>query len=137
MRLQEPLHASLWGEERVLAQALVGGGVLGDKLERQVETAGAHELDERLDAGGDGTLLPAGDHGAVAAAQLGQLVLGQAGAESCLADEIGASDATILDHRLESVICGRYAAKLGRASNAKGALTWHALAQPEPPLPAS
>src|SRR6266540_795401 len=96
VRLQEPLDAALGREERVLAQPLGARGVVRDELEREVEAASAHELDERLHAGRDAALLPAGDHRAVAAAALRQLVLGQARAQPRLADQIGAT------HRADS-----------------------------------
>ena len=73
-----------------------GGIVVGNELERQVEAAGPHELDEGLDARRHRALLPAGDDGAVAACSLRKLVLGQAGPEPRLANKVSAA------HRADS-----------------------------------
>jgi hypothetical protein len=62
-----------------------------DELEGEIEAAGADEVDERLDARGDGALFPAGDDGAIAPGSLRELVLGQAGAQPRLSDQVGAS----------------------------------------------
>ncbi len=40
-----PLDASFRGEARVLLQAIGAGRLVGDELEREVEAAGADELD--------------------------------------------------------------------------------------------
>ena len=77
-----------------MSEPLVGRGIVRYELEREVEAAGAHELDQRLDARGDDALFPAGDHGAVAAASRRQLVLGQAGAQARFADQVGAAHAS-------------------------------------------
>ena len=84
------MHAPLRGEEDVLAKSLEARLVARDELERKVEAAGAHELDERLDARRHRTLLVASDHGSLAAASLGELVLREAGAEPGLADQVSA-----------------------------------------------
>ena len=59
---------------------------LGEEV-RNVEAAGADELDEGVDAGCDEALLPAGDDGAVATGLLGQLRLCQPGSETGLAND--------------------------------------------------
>jgi hypothetical protein len=87
------LHAPLRGEEDVLAKPLKARLVAWDELEREVEAAGAHELDERLDARRHGALLVPCNHGPLPAASLSKLVLRESGAEPGLADQAGASHA--------------------------------------------
>src|SRR5437764_750876 len=64
--------------------------VASDEQKREIEAAGVHDREQVVDARGDLPLLPAGDHGAFAVGQLGQLGLGQLGAQPRLADQ-GAS----------------------------------------------
>jgi hypothetical protein len=79
-RLEKPLDPSLRRQKNVLAEAVVNRSVERDELEREIEAAGADEVDERLDARGHGALFPAGDYRPVAPGSLRELVLGQAGA---------------------------------------------------------
>ena len=71
---------------------------MGDELEREVEAAGSHDLDERLDARRDCALFPACDHRTAAAAARGKLVLAQASAQARFADKVAAS------HRPDSML---------------------------------
>lgn len=59
-------------------KALIVDRLVGRKLEGQVVSARPDELDEGLEAGRDGSLLPARDNGPVAAGPLGELRLGEA-----------------------------------------------------------
>ena len=107
-----PRPAGTRGGYDDLRRAATGGGlqhalqapswsVVGNQLEREIETTGAHDFDQRLDAGGDSTLFPTCDHRAAAAAARGQLVLAQAGAQAGFADEVAAShraDSRLVDY---------------------------------------
>src|SRR5581483_4944951 len=111
---EHPLHAPLGREEEVLLQPLVSRVVVGDEREGKVEAAGTDELEQRLDARSDGSLLPARDHRAVAAGALGQLRLRQAGSQAGLADQGGAPHSRSVSTELDSVIRCRYATRVWR-----------------------
>jgi hypothetical protein len=87
---QEPLQPALRGEEGVLLKPRHGRLVVRNELERDVEAAGADEFDERFETWRDGTLLPARDDRPIAAAPFCQFVLGQAGPQPRLTDQIAA-----------------------------------------------
>ena len=108
-RLEKPLDPSLGREKDVFAEAVVSRSVERDQLEREIEAAGADEIDQRLDARGDGALFPASDDRAIAPGSLRELVLRKAGTQPCLSDQVGASHDAECRARLDSVISGRYA----------------------------
>jgi hypothetical protein len=86
-----PPDVAFRGEAGVLSQPINAGWVVRDELEGQVEAARADELDQRLGTRGHHALLPACDHAALATGPLGELVLGEAGAQARFADDVGAS----------------------------------------------
>src|SRR6266536_163651 len=88
--IDQPVDASLGGELAPLLEPLVPARVARDEQKREIETAGVHDREQVVDARRDLPLLPAGDHRAFAVGQLGQLGLGQLGAQPRLADQ-GAS----------------------------------------------
>src|SRR5436190_7835951 len=85
----EPVDAPLGGELAALLEAGVPARVARHEHEREVEAAGVHDRDQVVDRRGDAALLPAGDHGAVAAGALGQVALGEAAAQPRLPDQGG------------------------------------------------
>ena len=91
------LDSALRRAEHVLAQARERRVVARRKLERKVEAADADKLEQGLEAGCRPALFPAGDHGSLAAAPLGKLVLGETRSKPGLAYQISA------DHRGESM----------------------------------
>ena len=69
-------------------RALVPARVARDEHERKLEAAGVDDGEQVVDAGRDGALLPARDHRALAAGALGELCLGEPGAQPRLADQM-------------------------------------------------
>ena len=61
-----------------------------DELEWKLEAAGSHDDEHGLEAGSDNALFPTGDDGPVAATSFSKLLLAEAGAKACLADQVGA-----------------------------------------------
>src|SRR6266850_1554001 len=73
--------------------------LVGHERQVEVESAGADELTERLEARLDHVALPAGDLCAVLTASLGELALRESGPEARLTDERPARHEEILARR--------------------------------------
>src|SRR5918992_521153 len=84
--VDQPVDATFGGELAALLEPLVPARVARNQHQGKVEAAGAHDRHQVVDRGGDASLLPAGDHRAVAPGALGQLALGQAGPQPRLPD---------------------------------------------------
>ena len=81
------MEPPLGREKRVLPKSLASNVVPRNELERQVEAADADDLEEGLEARLDHPALPASDDGALAAAEVGELLLRESGSEPRLANE--------------------------------------------------